>query len=76
MNLQTLDNIDHNLELSEEEKKCLKGLHIRSKMGWLPKEPSLNDYKLLAEAYGEIFQLWSLYFEYCEQFCHKLFCFI
>ena len=51
--LQTYANIDKDLHLSDKEKKYLKALHDHSKKGQLSKRPTLNDYKVLAKAYGK-----------------------
>ena len=52
--LQTYENIDSDPQLSELEKKYLKGLHKRTnKKLRLPERPSINDYRRLALAYGK-----------------------
>ena len=52
--LQNYENIDSDPQLSELEKKYLKGLHKRTKRNLqFPERPSINDYRRLALAYGK-----------------------
>ena len=51
--LRNYENIDKDLSLGMKEKKYLKALHKRSKKGQLSKRPTISDYRVLVQAYGE-----------------------
>ncbi len=51
---RTEESIDTDSELSDQEKRYLKGIVKRSQGPQLLRHPSLSDYKALVEAYGEI----------------------
>ena len=58
--LQTYENIDYDPQLSELEKKYLKGLHKRTnKKLQVSQRPSINDYRRLALAYGKATRMYN-----------------